>query len=112
LTIDEIRDIVLVLTGIVWSIVFLLILIVTLVVFYFSRKYLNVARDKLDEDARPLLGQVQVAAESLRERTAALPHYAVATEIIPARREDLPPLKLSLPFFRKRKPWYQRLLGK
>jgi xanthosine utilization system XapX-like protein len=114
--IQNIRDIILIIVGIVWSIIYLGIFAVTAIAGVLVVRYLGRAQQLIEEQGRPLLDSARWAVDSARARTASLPHYAGAEG---APREEVPPravrpqtqLKLSLPFFRRKKPWYQRLLG-
>lgn len=106
---DNVRDIVLIVTGIVWSIVFLAVLVVVLVVFAFARKYLNAAHGFLDDRARAFLGDVLVRVEAVNQRTAQLAGHPLPPGI-PVVRPAPPSLGLRLPFLRRRKPWWQKLL--
>ncbi len=102
----DVRDVVLIVAGIVWSLVFLVILAITLVILYLVQKYLGVAHDFLNEKVPTALGEVQNWAELARAQTAALPGSGSA------RPEGVasPHVDIRLPFFRRRRPWWQRLL--
>ena len=107
--IETILDIVLIVAGILWALVFLALLLVTFVVGFLLRKYLGEAHRFLDEQVRPTLFQIQDVVEALRLRTASLPQPGGGARIRHPERLSAP-LKLSLPFLRRRKPWYTRLL--
>jgi hypothetical protein len=106
--IGQIRDWVLIVAGILWTIVFLIVLIITLVVYYFTHKYLGVARDFLHIRVREFLGEVQDRAELVRQQTAALPRYGAPVAPRVTERAQRP-LSLRLPF-RRRRPWWRKVL--
>src|SRR5579875_3082935 len=115
--VQDIRDIVIIIVGIVWSIVYLGILAVVAVAGVLITRYMGKAQALLDEQGRSLLLSAQNTADSVRDRTAALPHYELGTEAArqaqirrPRTARGAGQLKLSFPFFRRKKPWYQRLL--
>ncbi len=118
--VQDIRDIVLIILGIVWSLVYLGVLAVAVVAGVLLVRYLGKAQALIEQQGGALLDQVQMTVEGMRGRTAALPHYGAGEEgdrrrPIEAPRVPRPQqvgLKLSLPFFRRKKPWYQRLLGR
>ena len=106
---EQVRDVVVIVTGIVWSIVWLALLAVVLVVFALERKYLKAARRFLQENVREVLDGLQVQADALQNRTAGLPgrrEQASASRAAPAASG----LGFSFPFLRRRRPWWHRLL--
>jgi hypothetical protein len=106
--IGQVRDWVLIVTGIIWAILFLAILLVTLVIYYLLHKYLRIGRDFLHVRAREFLDQVEDKAEIVRQRTAMLPRYnaPVPPEVPERARRSL---GFRLPF-RRRRRWWQRVL--
>jgi hypothetical protein len=106
----QVRDWVLIVTGVVWAIIFLVILLVTVTIYYFVHKYMAIGRGYLHVQVREFLGQVQDQAELVRQQTAALPRYegAVAPEVSERARR---PMRLRLPFRRKRHWWEKVLPG-
>jgi hypothetical protein len=115
--IENIRDIVIIIVAIAWSLVYLGLLAVTAVAGVLLTRYLGKARDLVDQQGRAIVGNVQAVATTASERTASLPHYGAGHEGqdgagLPAPRFPRAPsqLNLSIPFFRRRKPWYERLL--
>jgi hypothetical protein len=116
--IQDIRDVVLIVVAIVWSFVYLGILAVTAVAGVLLVRYLGKAQELIEQQGGPLLDTVQGAIESARARTASLPHYGAGEGVEPERATTpyairrSSQLKLSLPFFRRKKPWYERLLGR
>jgi hypothetical protein len=106
--IENVRDVVLIVVGIVWGLIFLAITAVTLVVFFLLKKYLGIGQDFLRDRVGPMLEQVQERAEEVRQRTAALPRYDAP--VAPRIRDKGAPFHVRLPFFRRRKPWWQKVL--
>jgi hypothetical protein len=103
---DDVRDVVLIVTGIVWSLVFLVLLAVTLVIAYVANKYLGVAHDFLVQRVPPALGEARDWAEAVRTQTASLPGSgSERSEGHPARR-----VEIRLPFRRRRRHWWQHVL--
>jgi hypothetical protein len=110
-----IRDIVVIVVGIIFSIIFLVILIVTLILNAIGNHYLGKAHDLIHTRAWPFVDRLQARAEGLRLQTAALPHRPVRPEAMAAPPSGsiatiLQPV-LALPsLFRRRKPWWRRVL--
>ncbi|HTE86915.1 MAG TPA: hypothetical protein VK821_19555 [Dehalococcoidia bacterium] len=102
----DVRDVVLIVTGIVWTIIFLVILAVTLVISYLTHKYLGIAHEFLTERVPPALSEVQSYADAVRLQTAALP--GSGSTLPPG--QGMPHFDVRLPFFRRRRTWWQRLL--
>jgi hypothetical protein len=107
--VDTIRDIVVVVAGIIWSIVFVAILAVVLVVLALLRRYAALAHRFLSETARGYVDAVRQQAEVLAARTARLPgRPALASVQRPGADLRMP--EFRLPFFRRRRPWWRRLI--
>jgi hypothetical protein len=103
---DDARDIVLIVTGLVWTVVFLVLFIITVVVAYFIRRYMRVAHDFLTHQVPGAIGEVHAYAELARSGTASLP--GARSRIAPEER--LAHVALQLPHLRRRKRWWQRVL--
>jgi hypothetical protein len=120
--IQNIRDIVLIIVGIVWSLITLTVLAVTAVAGVLLVRYLGKAQALIEGQGGALVGSLQTAVEGVRERTASLPHYdtgsreagrrRIVTPREPRQREVKLTIDLPLPFLRRKKPWYQRLIGR
>lgn len=106
---ENIRDIVVVVAGIIWSLVFLVILIAVLIVFALVRNYLNAAHGFLRGRVRTLLDGIYGRIEALNTRTGQLSSRPPLT---PAPTGGvLPPgLSFRIPFPWRRKPWWERVL--
>jgi hypothetical protein len=113
----SIRDWVLIVVGIVYSFVFLTFLIITLVLGHFMSDYLGKGHEAMTGRVRPLVDHLQEQAEQLRLRTLTLPGQPAlpGSESVRASlptTSNLRPLSLRMPSFRRRKPWWQRMLPK
>jgi hypothetical protein len=104
-------DVVLIVAGIIWSLIFLVVLVLVLVVFVLTRRYLRVAHLYLANDLPPLIAAVQAHVDGLSARTSQFAGRAPATHPPVARATDSP-RRFSLPFLRRRRPWWQRLIGR
>src|SRR6266540_4285697 len=107
--VEALRDTVVVVAGIVWSIIFLALLGVTVVIYALASRYLGKARWFLHERVRPLFADVQARAEDIRVRTASLPGQPRPPGVLTVTsgtRRAAP----AFPFFRRRRKWWQRLL--
>jgi hypothetical protein len=105
----ETRDIVLIVTGIVWSLVWVAILAVSLAIFVVARKGLNSAQDFMRTRATPFVLRVQVLAEDARGKTAQFAGRPLP-EGFSVVRPATAGRGFSLPRFRRRRTWWQRLL--
>jgi hypothetical protein len=99
---------VLVVVGIVWSLVFLVLLFITLATAYFIRKYLGMAHQFLSRRVPVGIAEVQLYADAVRYKTAELP--GSGSRLPPGQR--MPHIEIALPFLRRRRPWWQRMLGR
>lgn len=115
---QDVRDWVVIISGIIWGLLYLGILAAVLLIFYFVRKYLNKAHELIRQKVQPLVGVVQDRAEQARLKTLTLPgqppipgaESVVSTLPIGASlRTGLPHLP-RLPFLKRRRPWYRRIL--
>jgi len=112
---QDVRDWVLIVTGIIWALLYLGILAAVLVVYVLARKYLNQAHQMMQRKVKPLIGTAQDRAELVRLKTLTLPgqppipgaQSVVSTLPIGA---SLRPLLPRLPFLRRKRPWYRRIL--
>jgi hypothetical protein len=103
---SDVRDVVLIVAGIVWSLVFLVILVVTLVIAMFVHKSLGLTHDCLTPRVPPALGEVQNWVEAVRLQTASLPGSGSERPEDHAGRH----VEIRLPFFRRRRRWWRNLL--
>jgi hypothetical protein len=112
---QDVRDWVVIITGIIWALLYLGIFAVAVVVFTLANKYLNKAHALMAKKVRPMVGSVQDRAEQVRLKTLTLPgqppipgaESVVSTLPIST---SLRPLLPRLPFLRRKRPWYQRML--
>lgn len=112
---QDVRDWVVIVTGIIWALLYLGIFAAVAVVFVLARKYLNKAHELMHKKVQPMMGKVQDKAELVRLKTLTLPgqppipgsESVVSTLPIGA---SLRPILPRLPFFRRRRPWYKRIL--
>jgi hypothetical protein len=104
-------DVVLIVAGILWSLIFLAILVLVLVVFVLTRRYLRAAHMYLANDLPAVIAMVQAQVDGLSVRTSQFAGRAPAAHP-PVARATSSPLRFSLPFLRRRRPWWQRLIGR
>jgi hypothetical protein len=95
---------VLIVTGLVWTVVFLVLFIITVVVAYFIRKYMRIAHGFLAHEMPGLIGEVHAYAEMGRMATASLPgaHKRIPLE------DRMAHVALHMPQLRRRRHWWQR----
>jgi hypothetical protein len=99
-------DFVVIITGLVWTVVFLVLFIITVVAAYFIRRYMRIAHRFLTHEVPGAIGEVHAYAEVARVATASLP--GAPTRISPEER--MAHVALQLPNFRRRRRWWQRVL--
>ena len=107
---QTVLDIVLIVAGILWSLVFLAILVAVLAVLWLARRYLSAADRYLRTDAAAFLGGIQQQVDVVTAQTS---RFAGRTSprVAPRTRLAAPRPAFSLPFLRRRRPWWRRLLG-
>jgi len=102
-------DLVLIVAGIVWSAIFLVLLIGVVIVFVIARHYLSAAHAFLRGDAQALLANLNAQVEAASARTSWFAGRAPRPDV--PRTRPAPSLpSFRIPFFRRRQPWWQRLL--
>lgn len=103
----DVRDIVLIVAGIIWALIFLVFLVVTLAIAYLARKYLGVAHDFLRLQVPAAISEVQLYADVVKFKTAELPGSGSRLPL----GQRMPHVEFPrLPFFRRRRPWWERIL--
>jgi hypothetical protein len=78
LSLADVRDVVVIIYGIIGIIFFFVGLIVLLVVGLTARSLMNTVRNLLDENVKPALGSVREAADTVRGTTEFVGRTAVA----------------------------------
>jgi hypothetical protein len=103
---NDARDIVLIVTSLVWTVVFLVLFIITVVVAYFIRRYMRMAHEFLTHQVPGALGEVHAYTEIANVATSSLP--GARTRLSPAER--MSHVALHMPRLRRRRPWWQRMM--
>lgn len=107
---ENVLDVVLIVAGIVWSAIFLVLLVGVVVVFAVARRYLSAAHAYLRGDAQALLTNLNAQVNAVNARTSWFAGRAPRPDV--PRAQSAPSLpRLRIPFLRRRRPWWQRLLG-
>lgn len=112
---QSIRDWVLIVVGILYSLIFFALWIAVFVLGHLINSYLGKGHDLMIQRVRPFVSDLHAQAENLRLRTLTLPGQPPLPgsesirATLPATR-SLRPLSLKIPFLGRRKSWWRRML--